>query len=129
MIHMSCHKVENTTNGEITYFCKMSDSFLTYGVDSERIATMMNSYIDTEEIKLFIMLLDASIEDLKTTYSCEYISQMVSESDWNDFLSDDNRWSITEKNNDEHLLIIKCTIQNASACITRGFGFESVITV
>jgi hypothetical protein len=123
---MSFSKVTNNETGEINYFCTMSDSYLIYKVN-ESIAMMMSSYIDDDEIKMFVMLLDSSIQDLKQVYKCDYLSQMVSNTDWKDFLCSDNRWSIVDEKEDEGVLIIKCDINNACACILNGFGFESNI--
>jgi hypothetical protein len=123
---MSFSKVTNDETGEITYYCTLSESYLTYKID-ETDAIMMNSYIDYDEIKLFVMLLDSSIQDLKKIYKCEYLSQMVRKDDWIDFLCSDIRWTIVDKKEDEMVLIIKCNINSACACILNGFGFESNI--
>lgn len=98
--------------------------------------TWINShYVDPDNCKLFMLLLKSSFEKMELVGCTEY-NQLVLQTDWDDFLCENNEWSIVEKystsldsqnRQDTHTpelkntLLIKCNIKVANELVIDGF--------
>ncbi len=102
---------------------KCTDSFIEF--EKSDFSTWINShYVDSDNCKLFMLLLKSSFEKMKK-HGCTEFQQLVLETDWNDFLCENSEWTILEKYpGDKDIpstLLIKCNIDIAHELVIDGF--------
>lgn len=76
---------------------------------------------EPEYIKLFLLTLKNSIEDLKKK-GIRRIIQKTSCKDWDEYLKKEDNWIIKERNEYYNYCIIECNIENIFKCIAQGLG-------
>lgn len=112
---------------EYEYRCKISQNmikFRCYKKEQKALIELMN--IDENIPKLFFVQLRASKDDLQNK-NYKKIIQIVSEDDWNNYLSKSN-WTVVQKfqysYQEGSYYRIECDIDNMIECISTGLGFE-----
>ena len=103
--------------------CEVSNNAIQYKNIGNNSAYMDYIKIDEEKSNLFFGLLNKSIDILKKR-GITHIMQLVSETDWVNYLMNNNKWQIikSEIYNDIKCKIIGCTIEDAKECIAEGLG-------
>ena len=104
------------------YISKIGNIRIEYKLnDIDCIAHMDFVNYNPEYIKMFLLTLKTSIEDLKKC-GIKKIIQKVSNNDWNEYLKKEEKWTLKEINEDLEYCIIECDIDNIFYCIAKGLG-------
>lgn len=109
----------NITKNIFQYPCKFSDNFISLEYDGDT-CWIDRYYVDDDNIKMFFVLLNESIENMKNKGITKF-TQTVPNEDWDSFLSVNKKWNIISKNND-NTIEIYCDINDAAESIAQGFG-------
>jgi hypothetical protein len=106
--------------------CELSTNCIEFRCKKNYDAFMEYTKFDQELPKSFFVLLRTSIDFLENN-KYKKIVQTVSEDDWNNFLSKNDKWTIRSKMiyNMQNYFIIECKISDAIYCISSGLGLES----
>lgn len=108
------------------YKCKVSKNTIEYKCyKMEKEAHMEYCFIDPNIYKSFFVVLRESIDSLKKK-GYNKIVQSVSEDDWNNYLKNNNKWTIKNvvKYANNVMYVIECDIDNALECISKGLGLN-----
>jgi hypothetical protein len=102
---------------------KCTYSFVEF--EKSDLITWINShYVDPDNCKLFMLLLKSSFDDMKLVGCTEY-RQLVLQTDWDDFLSENKEWSIVEKYESggevPATMLVSCNIDVANELVIDGF--------
>lgn len=116
--------MDNTQN-IFRFADKATDNFIVFEMNIDNKSTWINShYVDPDNCKLFMLLLKSSLQTMKNK-GCQYFEQLVLETDWTDFLCENDEWSIVEKyvsvDDVPETILIKCHIDIAHELIIDGF--------
>lgn len=103
-----------------TYTCPLSKNLIEFHIENN-IATTGYMTLENKNVKLFFLLLQKSVSELKLANIIK-VRQYVSVTDWHDFLKENNKWSLLESNSET--CTIECHIDNALYCISKGFGLS-----
>lgn len=104
------------------YNSKLGNICIIYKLNKEeKTAYMDYMNYDLSYIKLFIITLRNSIEDLKIN-GVKKVIQMVNINDWNNYLKKDKNWKLKEQDNELGLCLIECEIEQVFYCIIQGLG-------
>lgn len=107
---------------EVTYQCSVSNNLIEFQLEKE-IAYCINNYIDEEYLKAYFVLLRSAIQDLQNK-GYKKMNQVVSEDEYNQYLKNDNRWTIIQTNQLFETIVIECDLESALECICKGFGIK-----
>lgn len=107
------------------YKSDISDNFIIYKIDDDNHKIYMdNMYYRPENIKLFLIDLYNSIQDVQKICNDYYFVQIVEKNDWDKYLQSNNLWK--KMTCDEYLVTIECKLENAFENIAKGLGiFEN----
>ena len=111
---------------DFSFQCKISQNCIEYKCNKITMeANIEYSNIDTKIPKAFFVLLRTSIDALKNK-GYKYIGQLVTQDDWENFLKND-KWTIINeiKYPTMTCCVIKCEIDDALGCISRGLGLNN----
>ena len=110
---------------KLTYESKLGNVVIEYEVNYDKnIAWFGTCTYDNDNIKMFILTLKLSIDDLKNKH-IEKLQQLVTGDDWNNYLVKDNRWQLLNINYSDNTHIIECNIDDAIAVIGDGLGIKN----
>ena len=112
---------KNTNRNVYQYPSSFSDSMISFEYENDA-CWIDKYYIDEDNIKMFFVLLKDSIEKMKKSGYKKFL-QLVSNDDWEIFLSKDDIWKI-EKEHSDRTKTIMCDINDAPRGIARGFGLS-----
>lgn len=102
---------------------KCTDNFIEFE-KSDNIAWINHHHVDIANFKLFVLLLKSSFESMKLNGCTEY-RQLVLQNEWDDFLKENEEWSVIEKyektENVPETLLISCNIDIATELVVDGF--------
>ncbi len=78
-----------------------------------------NYHVDQNYGKLFAIMLKTAIDKMKSN-GCTKFLQLVSNDDWDNFLSKNDEWELIHRH-DEETSLIECSIDRAGDCIMQAF--------
>lgn len=104
------------------YRSDICENFIVYKIDSiEKKISIDNMYYRPENIKLFLMDLSNSLQNIQITYNDKYkFIQVTTLDDWNQYLKNNEQWSLLSS--DQYTATIECSLQNALENIIKGLG-------
>jgi len=103
------------------YESKIGNVYIGYNINKENEAYMEFINYDPEYVKIFLLTLKISIDDLKKN-NVKKVLQKVTIKEWNEYLKNEKNWNLKELNNNLEYCIIECDIENIFNCIIKGFG-------
>ena len=107
---------------EVTYQCPISDNRIEFQLEKET-AYCTNNYIDEKYFKAYFLLLRSTIQDLQDK-GYKKMNQVVSKDEYNQYLKNDNRWTVVKTNQLFETIVIECELESALECICKGFGIK-----
>jgi len=108
----------------IFVFCdKISDNFITFRKNNEDV-WIDRYYVDQENGKLFVMLLKDSFQKMKDK-GCKIYKQYVSADEWESFLKNISGWEVLLHHDNDNVILIACTIDDAPTCIVNGLLIDN----
>ena len=102
------------------YKCDVTGYIIEYGIEGD-IANMMFINCDFEYPKAFALLLRKSVNELKED-GINYVTQMVSTTDWDNYLKGVTTWTL--ETNENNICTIKCRIDDFLKNIMIGLGLN-----
>lgn len=107
----------------VKYYCNISDTVIEFNI-YDNICEITNIYIDNDAniLKLFVILLKKSINDLKLNYSCKYFRQIITLIEYNEYFDKMQLWREIES--DDKYIELECDIDNAIDNILFGYGIK-----
>lgn len=106
------------------YNSDISDNFIIYKIDKhKKTICVEDMYYRAENIKLFLIDLSESLQDIQSTYGDTYkFVQITTLEDWENFLKENKQWALVSS--DEYTVTIECSLQNALMNIVSGLGIH-----
>lgn len=102
------------------YSEKVSNNYIKLFVDEKNIAWIHKYFIDSENYKLFAVMLKNAFLEAASKHNCDKYMQYVAYDDWK-YLKDNDLWKIEFDDDNAFVKLISCDIDNAPVCIMSGF--------
>ena len=103
------------------YRSDISDNFVIYKIDNDnRKIYIENMYYKPENIKLFLIDLHNSFQDIQEMFTDYHYVQIVDNIEWKKYLESNILWK--KISSDEYFTTIECELCNAFQNIIKGLG-------
>lgn len=104
------------------YRSDISDNFIIYKIDNTiKKISIEDMYYRAENIKLFLMDLSSSLQNIQTLYTDNYrFIQITTLDDWNRYLKKTEKWLLISSSN--YTVTIECSLEDALENIIIGMG-------
>lgn len=107
---------------QMIFQCPLSKNRIEFNLIDDIVMCEQN-VIDEENYKMYFLLLRLAIDELiKKNY--KKFNQTVTISDFNENLSNNEKWTIIDTDMILETYIIQCDLINALECVAHGFGIN-----
>lgn len=109
---------------ELVFTCPISKNRIEFRLEEETKSVYCeHNFIDEPMFKAYFVLLRGAIDTVLQKGYINFV-QMVLIDEYKEYLEEDDRWEIIDKNIMLNTLLIQCKLTDAIECICRGLGFK-----